>query len=78
MSEVGDSLQRSRANLLAAIEDVTANPKPNYKIDGQEVSHSDHLRNLLDSLEQINRQIRENGDGDGQAFEFITEIVPIC
>lgn len=76
MSEVSESLATIRTNLLTAISDVTANPKPSYDIDGQSVSHSEHLKTLLDSLAQINKQIREDGDGDGVAFEFTSEIVP--
>jgi len=76
MSAASEALATIEANLLAAIADVTANPKPNYSIDGQQVSHSDHLKALIDSLNQIQKKIREDGDGSGQVFEYQTEIFP--
>ncbi len=76
MSTVGDQLQTIRTNLLSAIVDATTNPKPNYKIDGQEVAHGDYLKTLLDSLSQIEAKIRQFGDGDGQTFEYQTILEP--
>ncbi|MBX3380899.1 MAG: hypothetical protein KF805_12475 [Phycisphaeraceae bacterium] len=76
MSAASEALAQIETNLLAAIENVTANPKPNYNIDGQQVSHADHLKTLLDALDQIQKKIRDDGDGGGQCFEFQTEIVP--
>ena len=77
MSDEAISLATIKANLIAKIADLTENPKPNYSIDGQQVSHSDHLRTLLDSLKEINAMIRETGeDGEGAVFEFQTEIKP--
>ena len=42
-----DDLTTARDNLAARIKDLTAQPKPNYSIDGQTVSWGDYLRQLL-------------------------------
>lgn len=46
-----------KANILAQIEDITQNPKPNYSIDGQSVSWQNHLDSLWAKLKEINDMI---------------------
>ncbi len=50
-------LQTIKANLLDRIAEITAQPKPNYSIDGQTVSWQSYMDSLFDRLDQIDRQI---------------------
>lgn len=52
-----ESLQTIRANILARIEDVTSKPRPNYNIDGQQVSWQGYFDSLMASLDKIDAQI---------------------
>jgi hypothetical protein len=58
------------SNLTAAIVTATSNPKPNYTIDGQTVSHSDYLKGLFDSL----RMAREQQAALDGPFDFEIEV----
>jgi hypothetical protein len=46
-----------RNNILARIEEITSQPKPNYSIDGQQVSWQSYLDSLWASLDRVNTQI---------------------
>lgn len=52
-----EDLTEIRDNLIAAIKDATANPKPNYSIDGQSVSWGTFLDSLMARLKDIDEQI---------------------
>ena len=52
-----EQLERIRTNILNRIEEITANPKPNYSIDGQTVSWQSYLDSLMARLTAINEQI---------------------
>jgi hypothetical protein len=56
MSEA-TTLATIKSNILAQLEDLSANPKPNYSIDGQQVSWQSHFDSLMMNLERINHQI---------------------
>lgn len=56
MSEA-TTLATIKANILAQLEDISANPKPNYSIDGQQVSWQSHFDSLMNALDRINAQI---------------------
>lgn len=56
-----DTLTTIRANLLTAIADASANPKPNYSINGQQVSHADYLRDLFARVNDVNNLISTIG-----------------
>jgi hypothetical protein len=56
MSEA-TTLTTIKSNILAQLEDLSANPKPNYSIDGQQVSWQSHFDSLMMSLDRINAQI---------------------
>lgn len=62
-----ESLQKIKENLLARIEEVTSQPKPNYNIDGQSVSWQGYLDSLFAKLEKIDQQINAS-----QPFEEIS------
>lgn len=44
------SLKTTLDNFVAALETASANPKPNYSIDGQSVSWGEYLRMLTDGI----------------------------
>jgi hypothetical protein len=46
-----------KSNILARLEDITSQPKPNYSIDGQQVSWQSYFDSLMANLERINAQI---------------------
>jgi hypothetical protein len=56
MSEA-TTLAAIKTNLLARIEEVTAQPKPNYNVDGQQISWQSYLDSLMLNLDRINAQI---------------------
>lgn len=41
------------ANISATIKEVTANPKPNYTVDGQTVNWGDYLDTLTTKLASL-------------------------
>lgn len=50
------NLQASRSNLITALVAATADPKPNYSINGQSVSWADYLKMLrseISAMEQL-------------------------
>lgn len=51
------TLETIRTQLLERIKEVTAAPKPNYSIDGQQVSWQSYLDSLFKQLDQVNAQI---------------------
>lgn len=48
------TLKTSREQLLTALLAATANPSPNYTIEGQSVSFKDYLQMLIDGIKEIN------------------------
>jgi hypothetical protein len=56
-----ETLTTIRSNLLTAISEATANPKPNYNINGQQVNHADYLRDLLARVNDVNNLISTIG-----------------
>jgi hypothetical protein len=57
MPTVLENLQTAEANLATKIAEISANPKPNYSIDGQSVSHNDYLKMLIENLKQVKEAI---------------------
>jgi hypothetical protein len=46
-----------KSQTLAIIVTITANPKPSYDIDGQEVLWSDYLRQLRETIAWCDTQL---------------------
>lgn len=46
-----------KGNLLDLIDEITAEPKPNYSIDGQSVSWQSYLDSLWAKVKEINEEI---------------------
>lgn len=68
-----DDLTTARDNLAARIKDLTAQPKPNYSIDGQTVSWGDYLRQLLASQKEIEAAIVDAELASDGPFEIISQ-----
>jgi hypothetical protein len=54
-----------KTQTLARIAEITAEPKPNYSIDGQSVAWSDYLRQLQQVVDWCNEKL--SGE---RPFEF--------
>lgn len=70
MATYEQNLVTARDNLAAALASATANPCPNYSIDGQTVSFADYIDSLNRQIDTINAKIAA-----GTPFEFTTTIL---
>jgi hypothetical protein len=52
-----ENLSTARDNIAANLAAMTADPKPNYTIDGQSVSWQSLFDSYLQQLEKLNAQI---------------------
>jgi len=50
MASRADALDAAISNVIARIQEVTASPKPNYSLDGEDYSWGDYLQVLTDNL----------------------------
>lgn len=71
MATVLENLQTSKINLAAWLADITADPKPNYSIDGKSVSWQSLFDSITARMEAINKLIALE---EGPAFE-LTQVV---
>ena len=69
-----ENLQAIKRDALVKIAEMTANPKPNYEIDGQEMDWGDLLGSLQKLVEWADKQMQAE-ETDGKPYEVIT--VPI-
>ena len=46
-----EQIESIRAQTLAQLIDLRANPKPTYSIDGQTVSWTDYIRSLQETID---------------------------
>lgn len=51
-----------RDNLLTKLKEMSANPKPNYSIDGQQVSWQGLYDSLWKSLGEVNARLADFDD----------------
>jgi len=52
-----EQLQTIKTQTLALIAELTANPKPSYTVDGQNVSWSDYLARLQATVDWCQRKL---------------------
>ena len=52
-----DTIATIKTQTLARIEEITAQPKPSYNIDGQQVAWSAYLAQLQKVVEWCNQQL---------------------
>jgi hypothetical protein len=46
-----------KSQTLARMAEITAEPKPNYSIDGQTIAWSDYLRQLQQTIDWCNEKL---------------------
>lgn len=51
------TLEQALANIETKILAISANPKPNYSIDGQSVSYGDWMKQLLQQKRMLEEEI---------------------
>ena len=68
MASETDQIAAIRAQTLAQLEELRANPKPSYSIDGQSVSWTDYVESLERTVDWCDRKLR-----DCNPFEFKSE-----
>lgn len=56
-----DSLTQAQANIGALLASVTANPQPNYSVDGESYSWADYVAMLRGQLQGLARDIQDAG-----------------
>lgn len=61
MPTVMENLETARSNMAARLAEITANPKPDYSIDGKSVSWSGYVSMLTDQMQRINALIQAEG-----------------
>jgi hypothetical protein len=47
------TLSTARDNFALKLLDISTNPKPNYSIEGQSVSHAEFLKVITDGLKAV-------------------------
>lgn len=57
MPSVLDNLITAKANIAAKIAEISANPKPNYSIDGQSISWASYFDMLNSQLGKLDESI---------------------
>lgn len=71
MTSNREQLLLIRSQALARIAEITAEPKPSYSIDGQQVSWSHYLAQLQQTVQWCNQQL--SGE---DPFEEHTQAIP--
>jgi hypothetical protein len=67
-----DSLTAAKANIAATLAGITANPKPTYSIDGQQVSWTEYHTMLVAQMKLLNDLLQV----EGGPFEYVTQAIP--
>jgi hypothetical protein len=73
MPDVSDyvtNLEQARLQVSQRLRQITADPNPNYNINGQNISWTDYQKMLLDSLKALNKAIAE-GEADSTPWEEV-------
>lgn len=73
MSLAKESLVRTRDNYIAALEDISANPKPTYSIDGESWSWTEYQVFLIEKIAELKGLI--SGEDDDDIVEEVSEMI---
>ncbi len=68
MASDAEMIGQIKSQTLSLIADLTAQPKPSYAVDGQQVSWADYLRRLQQTVDWCDQQLAA-----AEPFEFQTE-----
>lgn len=61
MSDDVETLRQIRAQTLALVEELTKQPKPTYRLEGQEIAWSEYLAQLQAVVDWCERKLAELG-----------------
>lgn len=73
MSSAKESLVRSRENYIAALEQISNDPKPTYSIDGESWSWVEYQTFLIDKISTLKTLITSEDDDD--IVEELSEMI---
>lgn len=59
MSDDAEKLRQIRAQTLALIEELTQQPKPTYRLEGQEIAWSQYLAQLQAVVDWCERKLAD-------------------
>jgi len=65
-----ENLKTAYSNVCQQLADVTANAKPTYNIDGQNVSWGDHFRNLMQAKDELAKAITDQEPYEEHHYGF--------
>jgi len=65
-----DDIATIKTQTLALIKDVTENPKPNYMIDGQQVSWGNYLAQLRETVEWCDEQLAKTSPFEIESYGY--------
>ena len=74
MTDAATNLTTARDNYAQRLAEISANPKPNYNVEGTSYSWTDYQKMLIDNLERLNGLIDQMDGSDG-IVEEITEML---
>lgn len=57
MTDDRQALEQIRSQTMSLIQEITAQPKPSYELDGQRVSWTEYLERLLAVVDWCDRQL---------------------
>lgn len=55
MATAAENIRTAINNIAQQLADLTANPRPDYTIDGKTISYNAYLQMLMDKLEALKR-----------------------
>ena len=61
MASYAANLETARNNVAARLVDITANPKPDYSVDGESYSWTSYFQALTAQLEALNKALQTAG-----------------
>lgn len=68
-----DDLTSARDNIAARLAAITADQKPSYNIDGQEISWTEYQRMLIEGLSRLQRLIDADGGPYAEDIQGFTD-----
>ena len=63
MASYAANLETARNNVAARLAEITANPKPDYSVDGESYSWTSYFQALVSQLEALNKALQTAGGG---------------
>ena len=70
MPSDAEQIATIKTQTLARIAEITAQPKPNYDVDGQQIAWGDYLKQLQTTVDWCNQKLAGE-----EPFEFHSQAV---